>query len=236
MGKRYSFSLKLLTKTLNDRNTKDTMSIFKNLFKKHDGLKKEYNSSSMPVFDKFIKTYKPSSNLTKPTQEMLNWYADKLPQELLDFWTEYGFGNYGDGLIKVIDPTDYMDSFYTWIGKEDHSKLPILVTAFGDIFYYRKLTETDEDVSLLDIHYRNIDVCDYSLKDFFENYIVDTELSNELLKKPLFEEAVKKIGDLDFEDIYFFKPALVMGGAESPEYLDKGKGSVHQLILHQIGE
>ena len=89
---------------------------------------------------------------------------------------------------------------------------------------------------MLDIHYRNINVCDYTLKSFFENYIVDTELSKEHLKKPLFDQAVKKIGNLTNDEIYFFKPALVLGGAESAEYLDKGAGSVHQLVLHQIGQ
>lgn len=212
------------------------MGIFNKLFGNNDKENSGDNSSSENTFDKFIKIYKPSSNLTKPTQEMLNWYADKLPKELLDFWTEYGFGNYGDGLIKVVEPSDYMDSFYTWIGKEDHSKLPILITAFGDIFYYRKLSDTDEDVSLLDIHYRNIEVCEYSLKSFFENYIVDQELSKGFLKKTLFDQAVRKIGKLTYEDIYFFKPALVLGGAESLDYLDKGTGSVHQLVLHQIGQ
>jgi hypothetical protein len=213
------------------------MGFFNNLFGNNDKKNADDNSNlSGTTFSKFVNTYKPSTDLTKPTQEMLEWYADKLPKELLRFWTEHGFGNYGDGLIKVVEPSEYMDSFYTWIGKEDDSKLPILVTAFGDIFYYRKLSDTEGDVSLLDIHYRNIEVCDYTLENFFEKYMVDPELSKELLKKSLFDQAVKKLGRLTYPDIYFFKPALVLGGAENTDYLDKGNASVHQLILHQLGQ
>lgn len=213
------------------------MGIFNKLFGNNEKKKTEENSKpSANMFDKFLMTYKPSTSLTKPTQQMLDWYADKLPKELLDFWTKYGFGNYGDGIIKVVEPSDYMDSFYKWTGKTDHSKLPILVTGFGDIFYYRKLSDTDEDVSLLDIHYRNIEVCDYSLKGFFKRYIVDPELSKELLKKTLFEQAVKKMGNLAYEEIYFFKPALVLGGGQDIKYIDKGTGSIHQLVLHQVGQ
>ncbi|WP_286674652.1 GAD-like domain-containing protein, partial [Clostridium sp. ZBS3] len=64
-----------------------------------------------------------------------------LPTELLNFWKEYGFGNYGDGIIKVINPLEYMENFYEWLGKEDFSKIPIILTAFGDAFYYRKLQD-----------------------------------------------------------------------------------------------
>jgi hypothetical protein len=187
------------------------------------------------MFEKFLSMYPPGASLTYPTQEMLDWYKDKLPQALLDFWISYGFGDYGEGMIKVVEPSTYMNSLYTWLGKEDHSKLPILVTAFGDIFYYRKLTDTDEDVCLLDIHYRNIEVCEYSLDAFFDSYIVDPDLSDELLKKPLFEAAVKQLGPLSHPDIYFFKPALIIGGAQHPENLDKGSASVHQHLLFQMG-
>ncbi|WP_300670342.1 GAD-like domain-containing protein [Soonwooa sp.] len=191
--------------------------------------------ANIGTFDKFLKIYPPSSDLIKPTQEMLDWYADKLPAELLDFWKEYGFGNYGNGIIKVVEPSHYMDSFYEWIGKKDFSKLPILVSAFGDIFYYRKLTEDAEDVSLLDIHYRKISVCDYSLESFFKNYITDPEIAKELLKPQLFETANKDLGGLTADEIYFFNPALIMGGAEEQKYLGKGIGSVHQSLLFQLG-
>jgi hypothetical protein len=74
------------------------------------------------------------------------------------------------------------------------------------------------------------------LTSFFENYIVDLELSEELLKKSLFDQSVKKLGNLTYEEIYFFTPALVLGGGEDIKYINKGIGSTHQLVLHQVGQ
>lgn len=190
---------------------------------------------SKDLFTEFLKKYAPSTDTVKPTAEMLEWYSDKLPKELLDFWKEYGFGNYGNGLIKVIEPSDYMDSFYTWLGSEDFTKIPILVTAFGDIFYYRKLSETDNDISLLDIHNRQISVCTYSFEEFFEEFIIDDEVAEEVLKQDLFNEAISSKGNLTFEEIFFFTPALILGGSEDVKYIDRGDGATHQQVLFQLG-
>ena len=129
------------------------------LFDKFNRMNINKNSIPNKNFSKFIEKFEPADDLIKPIEEELNNFMDILPSELLDFWKEYGFGNYGDGIIKVINPLDYMGNLYEWLGKEDFSKLPILVTGFGDIFYYRKLSETDEDICFLNIHYRNIIVC-----------------------------------------------------------------------------
>lgn len=61
----------------------------------------------MKTFDLFLSKYPPDRDLRKPTSEMLERFQGKVPAELLDFWQEYGFGNYGGGLLKIIDPTDY---------------------------------------------------------------------------------------------------------------------------------
>ena len=65
----------------------------------------------MKAFDRFVSKYPPGNDLRKPTAEMLEQFQGKLPIELLDFWRKYGFGNYGEGLLKIIDPTDYVDTF-----------------------------------------------------------------------------------------------------------------------------
>lgn len=208
------------------------MGLFDKFKKKNIGKNCVLNDS----FLQFTKVFKPSSDLVKPTKEELKQFEDILPSQLLNFWKEYGFGNYGNGIIKVINPLDYMESLYEWIGKEDFSKLPILVTGFGDIFYYRKLSEVDEDICLLNIHYRNITVCSYSLESFFESYIVDEDNYSGILKKELFDQAYTVKGNLKPNDIYFFVPSLILGGKESVESIDKGNVNVHQSLLFQLGK
>ena len=107
----------------------------------------------MNVFDPFISKYPPDHDLQKPTAEMLEQFQGIVPSELLNFWQEYGFGNYGGGLLKIINPTDYIDTLTLWLG-EQKGCLPILMTGFGTLFIYRKLSDTADDICLLDIHYR----------------------------------------------------------------------------------
>lgn len=129
-----------------------------------------------------------------------------------------------------------MNSLYKWLGQKDFNKIPIIVTAFGDIFYYRKLEDNENDISLLNIHYRKIEVCTYSYQEFFEGYILDEDVIKNVLRANLYEQAVNELGKLDYKDIFFFIPALVLGGGEDIKYVKKGNGSVHHQVLLQIGQ
>lgn len=183
---------------------------------------------------RFIEKYKPGENLKKPDEKLLNFGKQMLPEEIIYLWEKYGFGEYGDGIIKVVDPRDYMNSLYTWLGGQDFNKIPIIVTAFGDIFYYRKIDENENDVSLLDIHYREIEVCGYSYQEFFEDYILDEDIIKDVLRVDLYKQAVDKLGKLNYDEIFFFTPALALGGGEDIKYIKKGNGAVHQQVLLEI--
>lgn len=88
----------------------------------------------MKVFDLFVSKYPPGNDLRKPTAETLEQFQGKVPAELLNFWQEYGFGNYGGGLLKIIDPTDYIDTLTLWLGEQEGC-LPILMTGFGTLLH-----------------------------------------------------------------------------------------------------
>ena len=88
------------------------------------------------IINDFITLYKPGNDLVKANPEIIQAFTNKLPKPIIDLWTNYGFGSYGDGIIKVINPLEYMNTLFTWLGKRDFSKIPIFINAFGDIFYY----------------------------------------------------------------------------------------------------
>lgn len=138
----------------------------------------------MNLFDDFLQKYPPTGQLQKPSEEVLNQFRNRLPAELLEFWQAYGFGNYGNGLLKVIDPNDYADYFYVWLGGENPTRIPIMLTGFGNILYYRKLTDSVSDIALLDIHHRCTDVCAYSFGEFIQ-LLTDDEAAGPLLDKTL---------------------------------------------------
>lgn len=188
----------------------------------------------MKVFDRFVNKYPPGNDLRKPTAEILEQFQGKLPTELLDFWQEYGFGNYGGGLLKIIDPTDYVDTLALWLGEQEDS-FPIVMTGFGTLFIYRKLSETTDDMCLLDIHYRRSGSFSASFSDFFERILPAENFAEQFLRVELFQEASAKHGGLAENEIFFFAPALAFGGAESMQYIEKGKAVVHQHLLFEMG-
>ena len=57
----------------------------------------------MKVFDLFVSKYPPGNDLRKPTAETLEQFQGKVPAELLNFWQEYGFGNYGGGVVVSVN-------------------------------------------------------------------------------------------------------------------------------------
>ena len=164
----------------------------------------------MKVFDLFVSKYPPGNDLRKPTAETLEQFQGKVPAELLNFWQEYGFGNYGGGLLKIIDPTDYIDTLTLWLGEQEGC-LPILMTGFGTLFIYRKLSDTADDMCLLDIHNRRSGSFSTSFSDFFERIIPAENFAAQFLRVGLFQEAFAKHGGLSENEIFFFAPALAFG-------------------------
>jgi hypothetical protein len=181
----------------------------------------------------FLKTYSPT--LAKPvTQEILDKYKDKVPASLLELWQKHGFGKYNDGLLELINPDEYQQTLETWLGKKIPQYLPIAITAFGDLFYYRKLTPDDEDICLLETHYRNISTCTWNLNDFFNEYLLEEDILSDILRNDLFQQSLKKCGPLEIGEMYCFVPALAIGGAEEVEYVEKGNARVHMDLLFQM--
>ena len=196
------------------------------------GLFNRNSKKTSESINTFLEQYKPDEKLKKPDEKILEFGKKSLPKEVIKLWTDYGFGNYGNGMIKIVDPRDYMGSFYKWIGKEDFNKIPIAITAFGDIFFYDR---TNGTISFLDIHYRQIGLCTDTWQEFFDKFLANEENRLSVLREKLFNEALKKIGKLADNEIYMFVPALVIGGTETAENLEKGDASTHQHLLFDLG-
>ena len=188
----------------------------------------------MTPFDLFISKYPPGNDLRKPSAEMLEQFQGKVPAELLDLWREYGFGNYGGGLLKIISPMDYADTLTLWLGEQEGC-LPILMTGFGTLFIYRKLSDTADDMCLLDIHYRRSGSFSASFSDFFEHIVPTDNFAEQFLRADLFQEASAKHGGLAENEIFLFAPALAFGGDESLQHVEKGDAAVYQQLLFEMG-
>ncbi|KIO76587.1 hypothetical protein TH53_14185 [Pedobacter lusitanus] len=181
---------------------------------------------------RFLEKYQPGDTEVV-SEELVDKYAHILPASIITLWRTKGLGKYNDGLIEVINPDDFQDTLERTLGRKALNYVPIAISGFGDLFYYRKLTVTDEDVCLFDPHYNQVETCVWSLVDFFNGYLCDDDIIAEVLRKDLFNASLKKAGGLKKNEIYFFVPALALGGSENIEHVQKGNCQTHLSILFQ---
>ena len=183
--------------------------------------------------EKFLAAYPPAP--AEPVApKLVARYRDLLPAPLLNLWQQDGFCEFGGGLLRLINPDTYREALETWLGDPKPNYVPIALSAFGDLFYYRRLTDTDEDVCLLDPHYRQITTCAWSLVEFFDGYLLEDEVRELVLREPLLAQARQQLGPLLPDEQYCFVPALALGGAETVDYLAKGNAPIHLEVLFQL--
>ena len=169
--------------------------------------------------------------------ETVKKYQAYLPEALLELWQNHGFGFYGNGLLQIINPELYQDVLWSWLMKDqpDMTRLPIAISAFGLVFYYRLLSEDgDEYISFIDPHNSEIGVTAWSLTDFFNDWICDDEIIEQFLEKSALAKAQTQYGKLVDNQMYCYLPALRLGGRASDLNLDKGDAATHLDFLYQL--
>lgn len=172
----------------------------------------------------FIKKYDVSEELFKE-------YEGKLPNEVITFWKEFGFGTFYDGYLKAINPNDYKELIEKSYFQGDVS-IPIFATAFGDLITW----EEEQYVGIVKYRYGENDVI-YSGFDFFFDDLTDGELDEEYLSIKQYKAATKKLGSLEYDECFGYVPLLALGGKESVNNLKKVKILEHiALITEMTGE
>lgn len=192
---------------------------------------------SIITLQNFIDHHKPGELTQTPGRDLIESYRTLLPDCLLELWEKTGIGVYSNGLIQIINPGDYKRALYDWLmlDDEDPSRLPIAISSFGTIFYYRKLSdEGDEDIAYIDPHVSGTDVLAWSLESFFNDYLCNEENISSSLDPDLFEKALRKEGQLDKNQMYLFAPALRLGGQRDIKFIKRGDTLVHLDILLQL--
>ncbi|MFL0246073.1 GAD-like domain-containing protein [Candidatus Clostridium stratigraminis] len=184
--------------------------------------------------EKFLNSYLPDESCKSLSTETISKYKEIAPDILLSLWTNNGVGKYGNGIVEIINPEEYQMVLEMWFGKEVPNYIPFMISGFGHLFYYRKLTVEDEDVICLDPHYKKTFNCTWNINTFFNSFLLSDDIIKTLLKKDLFIEGTEKVGKLHDGEILFFEPALCLGGSEELKYINKGNVIIHHQLLRQM--
>lgn len=186
------------------------------------------------MLEKFKEQYQTETSNAILSEKLITEYKEKVPSLLIEIWKTTGFGKYNNGLIEIINPKDYEDNLWTWLGGEKTNYTPFAISGFGELFYYRKLNETDEDVCFIDIQYRKIETLVWSMESFFEDFLTNDEDRKMWLREELFVKAISEKGKLQKGEIFTFVPILAIGGAEEMNYLEKGNACIYQDLVFQM--
>lgn len=199
-------------------------------------------------FQDFYDDFGPAVTGPAPNQTVLNKYQGKLPDRLLEYWQEYGFSGWAEGLFWLVNPDDYADILATWLAgtllADKDTYYVIGRSAFGRLIVwgermgvclkihspYGMIFPKDDSAEL------EADGSDLTIDLFFASISKETLNTIDEDENPLFERAVAKLGPLNADEMYGFVPALALGGAAKLKNLQIVKTLEHLTFLADLGE
>jgi hypothetical protein len=198
-------------------------------------------------FEYFISKFgEATSRIAVPTEDIKKWHG-KLPEQLIRYWLEEGWCSYANGLLWTINPESYEDLVDEWLAdtplEQADSFHAFARSAFGDLYLCGEKNGSNVTVccglnaisaTAKSLTPKSDEKKDLSIRSFFAaSSVSDLDLKDEQ-GIPLFEQALAKLGPLDFDEVYGFEPALVLGGKMRLENLAKLKLDSHLTILRQL--
>ncbi|MBQ1735147.1 MAG: DUF1851 domain-containing protein [Lachnospiraceae bacterium] len=160
--------------------------------------------------------------------ELIEKYEGKLPAGIIDLWKEYGFGTFYNGYLKVIDPDEYQKLLEASYFQGDVS-IPVFATAFGDLITWEK----QRFLGIVEYRYGENEVVETGFRYFLED-VADGELDKELFNIRQYRAAIRKYGELAYDECFGYVPLLALGGKESVNNLKKVKIREHIALISEM--
>lgn len=201
-------------------------------------------------FEWFLEQFGNPQNPKLVSDEILDKYSGILPSRLLEYWKAYGFCSFKDGLFWIVNPDDYHDTMHTWLkgtGVLEQDDFHVIArTGFGSMLLWGKKTGQSWRIDIADsqIFFKRNDEKrieregeNASLMGFFG--VISPENINQTdvhTDKPIFEQAVKKFGPLEEDEMFTFEPALFLGGEQTFKTVNKVNFFIQSDILASMGQ
>lgn len=201
-------------------------------------------------FADFLNEFDEPTSSTLANATTLKKFQGRVPQRLIEYWQEYGFCGFDNGLFWLVNPDEYEEIMNSWLAGTGVLELDtfhvIARTGFGSVYLWGENSGPSWRIDIRDaqIFHKK----DYSkdisngngaevLMRFFsimDKYTIDLEdLQTE---KSIFEQAVKKFGPLAEDEMFTFEPALFLGGEQTFKTVNKVNFFVQSDILASMGQ
>ncbi|MDR3158294.1 MAG: hypothetical protein LBU11_04640 [Zoogloeaceae bacterium] len=136
----------------------------------------------------------------------------RYPAEVYDEVKAEGTFYPPDDQIKeecFLDPDAWQTTLDRWIvADDDMTRIPVMLTPFGGMIYYRRLVEGGEDISLLDPGTKAIQVLSWSLTDFFNDFLRDPASVRGMMPMDIADLQTSP-GRLEAGEVYQIDPLLL---------------------------
>ena len=161
--------------------------------------------------------------------ELIHAYQDRLPEQIIQIWKEYGFGSFMDGFMKVVNPEEFQDILQRayFMGSKS---VPVFVTALGDMIVW----EEGSYLTILRFRHGAFSVMERGCSYFLDD-LMDAEYEEEFLKPHDYYIALSKQGPVGYDECFGYVPLLCMGGPEVVGHLKKAKILEHMELILEAG-
>jgi len=181
------------------------------------------------MFDKFFEEYPDYVSVRKPDDNVVNGFSSRLPVQLIEFWSAYGFGMFMDGYLKVIDPSEFQ-AVFNEAYDNNGNEIVFGVTAFGDF-----LAWTGDAIRAVYFKngYDSIIESGDDLEWFFDMDLTEQGFLRDNLNDKNYLAAKERLGELEYDECYGYVPLLGLGGTEKVENLQRVRIKEHVSMIAQ---
>ncbi|MCS4226962.1 GAD-like domain-containing protein [Sphingobacterium sp. BIGb0165] len=154
------------------------------------------------MFDKFFEKYPVYQLQERPSFELVASYTARLPDELLSFWQNYGFGSFMNGYLNVVNPGEYKSLLKQVYASKYADAIVMFTTGLSDLIIW-------ENGYVIALNFRTgkREVIDWGFRFFFVD-ICESEAYESSLNTKNYLSAVQNLGKLSFGESFGCVPSL----------------------------
>ena len=182
------------------------------------------------MFHAFFDEYPNCSHVSQPTEDDVEHYEGRLPTGLIELWSEYGYGVYMDGYLKIVHPAEYTEILSTTYAGYTDKEIPFATTALGDLLVW-----SDDAVRLINYRYGISSIVSSSkIERLFESRLLSENYLDKYFGWSNYLPAKERLGAPEYDECYAYEPILALGGFEKIENMSRVKIKEHLNMFAQL--
>jgi len=187
----------------------------------------------------FIDKMGSPTEYTPVPSAIIEHYKKILPERLLNYWQDHGWSAHAEGIFWMVNPAEYDGVVRSWLGDTEFEKKDnyhvIARTAFGGLYLWGEKTGHALKIESLLSRYcaQDLGTTEVNLDRESQIFFLAPSVEGSDFFS-LFRRARRKLGLLKSDEMYGFVPALMLGGSEELENLEKVKIIEHLIFLSQL--